>query len=139
MANRVLLDVNVCLNWLLFRTPHADTAGRIFKAVEENEIDALISGISFDTMFYVMRRNIGATQATTELKNLLNHFQIGIVNKNVIKHALKVAWPDLEDAIQYYNAVYNNCDAIITRNTGDFFPKELPVLKPEEYISTHLP
>lgn len=139
MRDKVLLDVNICLDWLLNRVPFADNAGRIFEAAEENRMTAIVSAISFDTMFYVMRRDISGRRASAELKNLTKHITIGEVNERVIKNALSAGWTDLEDAIQYFSAENAACRAVISRNPTDFnATPALPVFTPVEYISTYL-
>lgn len=138
MANRILLDINVCLDFLLKREPFSDSAGRIFQAVEHERLKALISAISFDTMFYVLRPSLGSQEATNRLQELTLYINIGTVNKKVVYNALKAGWRDLEDALQYHTAIISNCDALITRNTNDFTPTGIPVLTPSEFISAHL-
>jgi predicted nucleic acid-binding protein len=45
MANRILQDINICLDFILKREPFSDSAGRIFQAVEHEKVKALISAI----------------------------------------------------------------------------------------------
>jgi predicted nucleic acid-binding protein len=42
---------------------------------------------------------------------------------------------DFEDAIQYYTALENNINTIITRNKKDFKTSKLPVLTAKEYLN----
>ena len=55
MAIRVLADVNICLDVLMDRKPFVEYSGRIFEEAEEGNLILMISGLSFDTLFYVMR------------------------------------------------------------------------------------
>ena len=41
---------------------------------------------------------------------------------------------DLEDGIQYYVAMENYADVIITRNKKDFKLSTIPVMTAEEYL-----
>jgi predicted nucleic acid-binding protein len=43
---------------------------------------------------------------------------------------------DFEDAIQYYSALENGQDIIITRNLKDFKSSKIPVLTATEYLQT---
>jgi hypothetical protein len=41
---------------------------------------------------------------------------------------------DYEDALQYYSALENGDDMIITRNLKDFLKSKIPVLTAEQYL-----
>ncbi len=138
MANKILLDVNVCLDFLLKRRPFSDSAGLIFEAAEQNRVEAVISTISFDTMFYILRPSLGSHRATDRLRELTVHTNIGTVSEQVVQKALTAGWNDLEDAIQYFSADAAGCDAVITRDDSGFTPNGISVLSPDEYISTYL-
>ncbi|NBC02119.1 MAG: hypothetical protein GVY20_00270 [Bacteroidetes bacterium] len=51
MADRVLLDINVCLDVLLKRKLFWEDAAKIFMAAEKGQIQGWVSSISFDTSF----------------------------------------------------------------------------------------
>lgn len=124
MAIRVLADVNVCLDVLMDRKPFVEYSGRIFEEAEKGKIILMISGLSFDTLFYVMKSSLG-TKKTTELLHLLcSHIEIGTINDKVVRQAIEAGWRDLEDALQYYCALENDCDYLVTRNQGDFKSKD---------------
>ena len=40
----------------------------------------------------------------------------------------------IEDATQYYCALDNNCDVILTNNTKDFNLSSLPVMTADEFL-----
>lgn len=48
--------------------------------------------------------------------------------------ALASDFGDYEDALQYYSALRENVEAIITRNTKDFADSSLSVLTPDEFL-----
>jgi predicted nucleic acid-binding protein len=59
------------------------------------------------------------------------------MDDKIINLSLDSEFKDFEDAIQYYTAVENNLDLIITRNLKDFKQSKVPVLTAFEYLSTH--
>lgn len=139
MADRILLDINVCLDVMLKRNPFWEDSAKIFLAAEKGQIEGRVSAISFDTMFYILRSDIGSAKAQTELKRLRKHIHISAVDSEVVDAALNAGWADLEDALQYYSAVYSECKALITRNMRDFPDNsDLPVFTPLEFISSYL-
>jgi hypothetical protein len=86
----------------------------------------------------MLRPSLGSQEATNRLQELTVHINIGTVNKKVVYNVLKVGWRDLEDDLQYHTAIISDCEAVITRNTNDFTPTDIPVLTPSEFISAHL-
>lgn len=139
MADKFLLDVNVCLDVLLKRNPFWSDAATIFQAIEQGRIQGLVSAISFDTMFYILSSDIGGMKAQTELKRFRKHIDVSAVNAAVVDNALNAGWNDLEDALQYYTAEYSDCKALITRNQKDYPDNTtLPVITPVDFISEYL-
>lgn len=136
MAIRVLADVNVCLDVLMDRKPFVEYSGRIFEEAEKGNLTLIISGLSFDTLFYVMRPSLGAKKATELLQLLCTHIEIGTINESVVKKALNAGWTDLEDALQFYCALENDCNYLVTRNQNDFKSKDkkLKVVSPKTCI-----
>lgn len=136
MADSVLVDVNVCLDLLLDRQPYVEFSGQIFELGEQNKLNVFVSGLSFDTLFYVMRPSLGAAKSTQLLKEFSRHLSIGTVSQSVVQNALEAGWKDLEDALQYYCSLEAECNMIITRNTADFTPPDdaIPILTPRQFL-----
>jgi predicted nucleic acid-binding protein len=56
------------------------------------------------------------------------------VDDCIIQEALESEFKDFEDAIQYFTAVKNNMDCIITRNINDYKQSTIPVYTPTELL-----
>jgi predicted nucleic acid-binding protein len=138
MADSILTDVNVCLDLLLDRHPYVEFSGQIFELAEQNKLDVTVSGLSFDTLFYIMRPTLGAKVSTQILQKFSQHIKVGTVNHSVVQKALEAGWKDLEDALQYFCAVESGCSALITRNITDFNSDDntLSILTPEQFLNT---
>jgi len=137
MADKLLLDINVCLDFLIDRKPYSNASGQLFELGEKGKTELVVSGLSFDTLFYLMRPSMGAANATNLLRTFQKHIKIGTVDSTVVKKALNANWKDLEDALHYYCALQSGCNFLITRNKKDFNVSEnkLTVLTPEEYLA----
>ena len=46
------------------------------------------------------------------------------------------SFPDFEDGLQYYSAIENDIEIIITRNRKDFKNSKLPLLTAKEYLAS---
>lgn len=139
MAYRVLLDVNICLDLLLNRKPHVLYSGQIFEAGEKGFIKLVISGLCFDTLFYVMRPVLGARKSIEKLQLLLGYVHVGMIHHNTVQQVLDSGWSDLEDALHYYCALQNDCLYIITRNKKDFKrgTQSVIIVTPEEFLGSN--
>ena len=137
MAGKILVDVNISLDLLLDRKPFVEDSGRIFELGEQKKIDLMISAISIDTLFYVIRPAMGAGKATETIRDLLKITKIAPVTAYVIKKALDAGWSDLEDAIQYFTAVNAGCTCLLTRNISDYKKADAsPIVKtPIQFFS----
>ena len=45
---------------------------------------------------------------------------------------------DFEDGMEYYSAVSNKCDIIITEDVNDFYYSTLTVLKAKDFLEKYL-
>ena len=74
------------------------------------------------------------------LPNIIVHSKVvmnvsvAIVDSEVVDLAISSNFSDLEDAIQYYSAVRNGINLIITRNKKDYLKAKLLVATPEESL-----
>lgn len=57
-----------------------------------------------------------------------------MTNKD-IQDAIRSEWKDFEDSLQYIVALHNSVDAIISRNTKDFFESSIPIYSPKEFLN----
>ena len=63
--------------------------------------------------------------------------RIAAVAEAEIQSALDSDFADFEDAIQYFAAVSaGGVTAIITRNGADYSTSRLPVMSPDQYLSS---
>jgi predicted nucleic acid-binding protein len=137
MANKILADTNVCLDLLLDRKPYVEHSGKLFELAESKSIRLYISGLSIDTLFYIIRPAMGPKKSIEILSTLLEFTEIAPVNHAVVHDALRAGWTDLEDALQYYSAIHANCTHLITRNLRDFKQADdsgMDILTPQQYL-----
>ena len=57
------------------------------------------------------------------------------LDAKAIELALASDFKDFEDGLQYFTAMDNEADVIITRNKKDFANAKIPVMTAEEYLS----
>lgn len=133
--NRILIDTNICIDAALLRKPFVSDSLQIINLSQSGKIDAYVAAHTFDTIFYVLRKTYTIQQRYDLLNEFRSVFNIAAVTQDIIDNALKLEWPDLEDAIHYRTALSIGCDAIVTRNPTDFHEISIPVLSPAQILS----
>jgi predicted nucleic acid-binding protein len=131
---KILLDTNVILDYALVRKPFYDLADRIFARIEKKEIIGYVSASTMSDLYYIMRKPRGKEWTLAFLKQLSSICKIATIDSEIIKKALNKNYKDFEDDIQYYTAVKNNIDAIVTRNYEDFPANAIDILTPEQLL-----
>jgi predicted nucleic acid-binding protein len=129
---RLLIDVNVVLDVLLERRPHADAASRVWTAVELGRADGLLSAHAVTTIHYLNGRQVSPTVARETTSAILSVFGVAAVDDAVVGEAMALGWPDFEDAVTAAAARRARCHAIVTRNAADFRRSPVRVLPPEQ-------
>lgn len=67
------------------------------------------------------------------MKSILKIVDLIAIDKVIILKSLESGITDFEDSIQYFSAIENEIDYIITRNKKDFKNSKIPILTPKEY------
>ena len=131
---KIFLDTNILLDILLDRKPFSEPSSKVWRLAECGRIEAVISAISFNNIFYIVRKYSGkeAAQRTVEVMNV--NFSVFPLTRDIIGRAIAAKLPDFEDSIQFFSAVSCAADHIITRNAKDFPQDSIPVLSPAAFL-----
>jgi predicted nucleic acid-binding protein len=134
---RVLLDVNVCIDIIVNRSLSPETKKNLFAVFIQNEIEVFIPAFSIDTVFYILNSSmkIDKTIAKQALQKLLRFTKLLHSTDETIHKAFVSNFSDFEDALINSLAETNNMDAILTNNTSDFIHSDLPVYRPVDFIA----
>ena len=131
---KVFLDTNILLDVLLDRKPFSEPSSKVWRLAECGRLEAVISAISFNNIFYIVRKYAGkeAAQRTVEVMNV--NFSVFPLTQDVIGKAIAAKLPDFEVSIQFFSAVSCSADYIITRNAKDFPQNSIPILSPAAFL-----
>jgi len=119
--NKLLIDTNIVLDLLARRHPFYAGAAEIFSHADKNKLNLSISSLTIANTNYVLTR----LKSASEVREILRRFKVLVkvltLNDKIIELALNDSkFTDFEDGLQYYTAIENNMDTIITRNSKDF-------------------
>ena len=131
---KVFLDTNILLDVLLDRKPFSEPSSKVWRLAECGRLEAVISAISFNNVFYIVRKYAGkeAVQRTVEVMNV--NFSVFPLTQDIIGRAIAAKLPDFEDSIQFFSAVSCGAEYIVTRNARDFPQDSIPVLSPASFL-----
>jgi predicted nucleic acid-binding protein len=132
---RVLVDLNVVLDVLLNRSPHADAAAELWAEIENGAVQGLLPAHSVTTLHYLATKSGGRAFGDRCLTNVLSVFSVASVDGSVLEQALAMRWTDFEDAVCAAAAVAASCQVIVTRDPRGFRKASLPAMSPSEAVA----
>lgn len=132
---RLFVDTNVLLDVLARREPFYAAAAAIWSLAERGEAHAMVSAISFNNVYYIVRRAEGRAQAQKALRLIRDVFDSVPPDRQIINQAIDANMNDFEDAVQFHSAIRAKAACLVTRNPGDFPKSALPILTPEEFLA----
>jgi len=93
--------------------------------------------LTFANTNYVLSRLKSAQEAREILRRFRILVKVLSLNDKIIDLALNDSnFKDFEDGLQYYSAVENEQDIIITRDLNDFKESKISVMTADEYINS---
>jgi len=136
---KLFLDTNIILDLLGERHPFYTEAAKIFTLADENDIELSTSSLSFATANYILLRTIKNDDVRQMLRKVKVFVQVLSLDDKIVELALNDDdFKDFEDGLQYYTALENGQDIIITRNLKDFKYSSIPVMTADMYLQSHL-
>ena len=134
---KVLLDTNIIIDLLAKREPFYQEAANIFTLADRKVINLYVSALSFANVNYVLLRQRKSEEAKLILRKLKLLVGILSLDEKIISLSLNDNdFKDYEDALQYYSAIENDIDVIISRNLKDFQNSKLPVMTADQFINS---
>ena len=133
----VFFDTNIVIDLLLARLEWCRPSSNIFDLATDGKIELYCSTLTLGTAsFYLEKNHFTRDEIVMKLLNFISVCMLTTVDVNVAKSALNSSFKDIEDAMQYFSAVSEGCDVIITRNKKDFLESKIPVLEPQEFLDS---
>ena len=128
---KVLVDINVILDVLLDRRPHAAASVAVWAAIEAGRAQGLLAAHAVTTIYYLIRQELGGAQTRQAMAALLRVFDVATVDRIVIRDALQSPLSDFEDSVSASAARFAGCDLIVTRDAKGFRGSPVRALTPE--------
>ncbi len=132
----VFIDTDIILDLLAKREPFYIYAAELFTLVDRKKIKAFTSPIIFANLHYILKKQKSNDSVLQSLRKLKALVKILPIDTKVIELALNSDFKDFEDAIQYFTAVNDGIEILVTRNKTDYSKAKITISTPEEFIKT---
>jgi predicted nucleic acid-binding protein len=134
--SRILIDTNIVIDLLAMRKDFYDEAADLFSRADKKELNLAISALTFANTNYILTKLKSAKEAREILRKFKLLVEIVSLDDKITQLALSDDnFPDFEDGLQYYSAMENHIDIILTRNKRDFKNSKIPVLTAKEFLA----
>lgn len=134
MVQRILIDTNVLLDYVLCRKPYEQAARNIVIACKQKKVMGCIAAHSISNMFFILRKALSAEERRKLLRSLCDLFEVECIDKAKIFEALSNdSFSDFEDCLQMECAIAFQAEYIVTRNCDDFKGSRIPCIEPDEF------
>ena len=88
---------------------------------------------------FILLKKYKRETAKQKIQILSNHISIAEATKTSVQKALKnKSIPDFEDGLEYYAALENGCNCIITEGADDFYFSKIEVLTSEAFFEKYM-
>jgi len=132
----IFIDTNIVLDLLAHRMPFYTEVAKLFSLADKKKIVLSVSALYLADINYILSKQI----PEMEVRKILRKFKVLVnvhpLDDKITDLALNSEFRDFEDAIQYFTAIENDQDLIITRNQPDFKESKIPVMTAGEFIKS---
>jgi predicted nucleic acid-binding protein len=134
---KLFVDTNIVIDLLSRREPYYDEAATLFSLADKNQVELSISSLTIANTSYVLLGQMDSAKAKSILRKLRLIVKILPLDDKIVGLALNdEAFSDFEDGLQYFTAIENGQETIITRNLKDFKNSKLPAITAKQFIAT---
>ena len=134
--HKLLVDTNIVLDLLAKRDLFLVEAQELFTFSDNRKVELFVSSLTFANTYYILSQNLKIQDARKILRKFKVLVKVISMDDKIIDLSLESDFKDFEDAIQYFSAIENGIDMIITRNLKDFKTSKIPVLTAKDYVES---
>jgi predicted nucleic acid-binding protein len=131
----LFIDTNIIIDLLAKREPFYDEAALLFTLADKQKIILNVSALTFANTNYILLQSKKPEESKLILRKLKLIVKVLSLDEKIVGLSLNDNnFKDYEDALQYFTALENEVDAIITRNLKDFQKAKLPVMTAAQFL-----
>ena len=136
---KIFLDANILVSVLNKEYPTFTFTSRILSLSDKRRFTLFTSSICLAIAFYFAEKKYKSVLAKKKIGILCDHINIAASTKATVLQSLQnPAVNDFEDGLEYYSAIENKCDCIITEDVNDFYFSKIEVISSESFFEKYL-
>lgn len=136
---RVFIDANVLISVLNKEYPLFSYSSRVLSLAGSKKFQLYTSPVCLAIAFYFAEKKIRAQKAKEKIRLLCDHIKIAEATEWSVRNALTdKAVMDFEDGLEYYAAIENKCDCIVTEDAEDFYFSTIEVVGSEGFFEKYM-
>lgn len=135
---KIFLDANVLVSVINKEYPLYTYTSRILSLADHKRFEVYTSPLCLAIAFYFAEKK-HKKQAKQKIKLLSEHLVVTDISSASVKKALNnSSINNFEDGVEYYSAMENKCNCIITEDTADFYFSEIEILTSEAFFVKYM-
>lgn len=132
---RVFVDANILVSTLNREYPLFNWSARLLSLHGNHNVQLFTSPLCLAIAFYFATKKSGEVVAKKKIELLCENIGVTTINQEITEKAAKnQKINDFEDGLQYYSALYQKCDYIVTEDQHDFYFSEIEVIGCEMFL-----
>ncbi|HET7114847.1 MAG TPA: PIN domain-containing protein [Hanamia sp.] len=136
---KIFLDANILVSVLIKEYPLFSFTSRLLSLGDKRNFTLYTSPVCLAIAFYFTEKKYKSTKAKKKIQILCEHIRITNVNESTVFKTLETpSINDFEDGLEYYSAMENKCDCIITEDIDDFYFSKIEVLRSEDFFRKYV-
>lgn len=136
---KLFLDANILVSVLNKEYPLFTYTSRIISLADKTKFTLYTSPVCLAIAFYFAEKKYKSVSAKKRIEILCDHINIAGVTKSTVLQSLQNhAVNDFEDGLEYYSAIENKCECIITEYIDDFYFSKIEVISSENFFEKYL-
>ncbi len=134
---KLFVDTNIVIDLLSRRELFYEEAAELFSVADKKQVELAVSSLTIANTGYSLLRQIDSNKAKSVFRKLRLILKILPLDDKIVGLALNdETFSDFEDGLQYFTAVENEQELIITRNLKDFKGSKIPTMTAKQFLET---
>lgn len=134
---KLFVDTNIVIDLLSRREPFFEETAELFSLADKKQVELSVSSLTIAYTSYALLRQMDSNKAKSVLRKFRLILTVLPLDDKIIGLALNdETFSDFEDGLQYFTAIENEQELIITRNLKDFKNSKLPTMTAKQFIET---
>jgi len=135
MIEKLFIDTDIILDIVLKREPFFPDSQKVLSLIERNYFAGFTSSLIIANCYYIISSNRDEKTALKTISKLRSILTVLPFTDKEIGESLNSSIKDFEDGIQYFIALNNNINNLITRNISDYRDLDINVLTPADFLN----